>query len=142
MLRTKEYVFIVDTEKKTQIIPVYWAYCYAIFYFMLFREMVMEQGRQQLADLASPIKTDQVTRFNICRSVLWEGVRRGVAKKSFSPQSTIIVKFLDDDGTSEEAVDQGGPRREMLQLAVNYLKEDSHLFVGEDEKHLTCIQSG
>ena len=102
----------------------------------------MERGVQQLAELASTVKPDEVSRFNICRSVLWEGIRRGLLKRSFSATSTILVKFLDDDGTSEEAVDQGGPRREMLQLAVNYLKQDSPLFVGTGEKHLTYIQSG
>jgi len=34
------------------------------------------------------------------------------------------VQFTDDAGISEGAVDEGGPRREFLQLLMSHLAED------------------
>jgi len=35
------------------------------------------------------------------------------------------VKFTDDIGVSEGAVDEGGPRREFLQLLMDFMASDS-----------------
>lgn len=102
----------------------------------------MQRGRDKLSDMANAIQGDKVTRFNISRAYIWEGIRRAILKKSFVATSTVLVKFMDDIGVSEEAVDQGGPRRELLQLAIHFLKHDSQLFVGSTEKFLSLTQSG
>ena len=64
-----------------------------------------------LEQLASKINSDKISKFNISRSNLWEGALRGLKRKSFSPDNKVSVKFTDDSGTSEGAVDLGGPKR-------------------------------
>ena len=49
--------------------------------------------------------------INISRSNLWESAVRGFNRKSFSPTKKISVKFMDDIGQPEGAIDAGGPRR-------------------------------
>ena len=53
------------------------------------------------------------------------------------------VKFTDDADISEGAVDEGGPRREFLQLLMSHLAEASPLFVGPSHaKNLNCLSAG
>ena len=60
---------------------------------------------------------------------MWEGAKRGLARKSFSPSNNISVKFSDDQGSAEGAVDLGGPTREFLTLVIEWLAS-SQLFCG------------
>ena len=60
---------------------------------------------QEIQELASKINSDKISKFNISRSNLWEGALRGLKRKSFSPDNKVSVKFTDDSGTSEGAVD-------------------------------------
>lgn len=54
----------------------------------------------------------------------------------------MVVKFTDDAGCSEEAVDTGGPKREFLTLLMDHLK-DRHIFDGPSiRKYLTCDMTG
>jgi len=88
-------------------------------------------------------QTQPPTQFNINRSHVWEGVRRAVLRSSYTALKTISVKFTDDIGTAEGAVDEGGPRREMLQLTMEHLRNTSCLFAGpSDHKHLNPLQHG
>lgn len=48
----------------------------------------------------------------------------------------ISVKFADDDGNSEGAVDAGGPRREFLRLLVKAANEQSGLFYGKVDQRV------
>ena len=69
-----------------------------------------------LEQLALKINEDKISKFNISRSHLWEGALRGLERKSFSPDNKVSVKFTDDSGTSEGAIDLGGPKREFFTL--------------------------
>jgi len=52
------------------------------------------------------------------------------------------IKFTDDIGISEVAVDEGGPRREFLQLIMDYLST-CPMFAGCDTaKHLNLLHAG
>ena len=44
------------------------------------------------------------------------------------------MKFADDMGTSEGAVDQGGPTREFLRLAVKEMYDTSGIFKGIEKQ--------
>lgn len=91
-----------------------------------------------LRNLAAVINLDEISKFNISRSNLWESAFRGFNRKSFSPTKKISVKFMDDMGQSEGAIDASGPRREFLTLVLEYIRS-SPLFVGENNcKFLTC----
>ena len=83
-----------------------------------------------LSDLATAIRDDQVAIFNLSRNHIWDGTKRGLNRKSFSPEKKLSVKFMDDIGQSEGAVDLGGPAREFFTLITEWLV-NSRLFVGD-----------
>ena len=92
-----------------------------------------------LRRLARIINFDEISKFNISRSNLWESAVRGFNRKSFSPTKKISVKFMDDIGQPGGAIDAGGPRREFLTLILEHLR-NSPLFIGKNHsKFLTCL---
>lgn len=92
-----------------------------------------------LHDLAQSVMETK-TKFNITRTNIWDGAKRAFMRHNYSPYHALSVKFTDDIGKSEGAVDNGGPRREFLQLLTEYLATNSPLFTGEtNNKHLTTI---
>jgi len=94
-----------------------------------------------LGQLASSINLEKICKFNISRSNVWEGAVRGLSRKSFCPENKISVKFCDDLGTAEGAVDQGGPKREFFTLALESIM-NSQIFCGsESNKFLSCNAS-
>ena len=48
-----------------------------------------------------------------------------------STRRQFSVKFADDDGNSEGAIDAGGPRREFLRLLIKAANEHAGLFYGK-----------
>ena len=70
---------------------------------------------QQLA--SANIENEKISKFNICRSNICDGIFREMTRKSFSPNKKLSVKFTDDVGLSEGAVDIGGPMREFFTLS-------------------------
>ena len=42
------------------------------------------------------------------------------------------VKFADNEGNSEGAVDVGGPKREFFRMVVKAANEDSGIFIGPE----------
>ena len=80
----------------------------------------LQQSEEPLPDipkkLSGIINLDSILKFNISRSHLWEGAVRGLNRKSFSPCNKVSVKFCDDVGTTEGAVDAGGPKREFFKI--------------------------
>ena len=83
-----------------------------------------------LTNLAKSTSYDQVSIFNISRNHIWDGTKRALNRKSFSPEKKLSVKFMDDIGQSEGAVDLGGPAREFFTLITEWLV-NSRLFFGE-----------
>ena len=97
-----------------------------------------------LSNLAEKMCCDKISIFNISRNRMWEGTRRAMNRKSFSPQNKLSVKFMDDIGQSEGAVDMGGPAREFFTLITEWLV-NSQLFFGEITSKLlslnaTCLE--
>lgn len=89
---------------------------------------------QILRELAEKIDSNSSCKFNINRSCVLDGAMRGFRRLTFNPCNTLSVKFSDNKGTSEEAVDLGGPRREFLRLLMEALSR-SEMFEGH-EGHL------
>ncbi|XP_028314675.1 G2/M phase-specific E3 ubiquitin-protein ligase-like [Gouania willdenowi] len=85
----------------------------------------MEQKQQSVAqiiqNLALQIDCHAVSRFNICRSDIWDGAVRGFKRRTFSEMKDILVKFSDDAGRFEAGIDTGGPKKEFLSLLMNTL---------------------
>ena len=69
--------------------------------------------------------------INVRRKHVWEDASRHLLRKKFDPKAIISVKFADDDGNSEGAIDAGGPRREFLRLLIKAANEHAGLFYGK-----------
>ncbi|XP_078139955.1 G2/M phase-specific E3 ubiquitin-protein ligase [Centroberyx gerrardi] len=96
---------------------------------------------QILSELSDKIDNLQVCKFNINRSAVLDGAIRGFRRLSYDPNKKMSIKFSDDRGTTEEAVDLGGPRREFLHLLMEALAE-SDMFEGpEGHLNLALISS-
>lgn len=87
-----------------------------------------------LDDLAAALTFEKISIFNISRSYIWEGTKRALLRKRYSPKDKIDVKFTDESGNSEGAVDMGGPMREYFTLAIRWI--ESHMFCGAEGKYL------
>ena len=83
-----------------------------------------------LADLAEQISSEKISIFNLSRNHVWDGTKRALNRKSFSPKNRLSVKFTDNIGPSEGAIDMGGPAREFFTLISEWLLS-SQLFFGE-----------
>ena len=91
-----------------------------------------------IAQLACSINLEKISKFNIIRSNVWEGAVRGLFRKSFAPESKVSVKFCDDLGAAEGAIDHGGPKREFFTLVLDAII-NSQIFCGsENAKFLSC----
>ncbi|XP_034534151.1 G2/M phase-specific E3 ubiquitin-protein ligase-like isoform X2 [Notolabrus celidotus] len=95
-------------------------------------EGVMEQ-------ITSQVNNGSTVRFNIIRRNVWDGTTRAMGRSNFSPEKKVDVKFTDDYGASEGAVDNGGPTREFFRLCLNEIKDKIGIFEGPpNAKVLTC----
>ena len=72
-----------------------------------------------LSDLPRGVSENKISKCNICRNDIWESTKTGLTRKSFSPGNKISVRFSDDSGRSEGAVDLGGPTLEFLTLVID-----------------------
>lgn len=75
------------------------------------------------------IDRDQTAYINVRRSAIWSDTCRQLTRKRFSPLHQISVKFADNEGRSEGAVDLGGPKRESLRMVVKTANGDSGIFI-------------
>ncbi|RXN32478.1 G2 M phase-specific E3 ubiquitin- ligase-like protein [Labeo rohita] len=88
--------------------------------------------------IASRVNNDSTVRFNIIRRNVWDE-SRAMGRSNFSPEKKVDVKFTDDYGTSEGAVDNGGPTREFFRLCLHEIKDKIGIFEGpSNAKVLTC----
>lgn len=58
-----------------------------------------------------------------CRSDIWNGAVRGFKRATFSEKKDILVKFSDNEGSFEEGLHTGGPKREFLSLLMKELNK-------------------
>lgn len=90
--------------------------------------------------MALSIDHKSVSRFNVARSNIWDGAVRGFKRGSYSENNDMLVKFTDDAGSFEEGIDTGGPKRELLTLLMNHLK-DRPIFDGPSESRYLVYNS-
>lgn len=89
-----------------------------------------------LQNLQEHINTHKASQFNIYREDPFGCCVRTMRRPGFNPFNRVSVMFSDVEGTSEGAVDEGGPCREMFRLSLSWLK-DSAMFSGTHKKNLT-----
>ena len=85
-----------------------------------------------LQELQGQLNREHSSHINVRRSAIWSDTCRQMSRKKFSPGNNISVKFADNVGTSEGAVDVEGPKREFLRLAVRSANLDSGVFIGPE----------
>ncbi|XP_037548507.1 G2/M phase-specific E3 ubiquitin-protein ligase, partial [Nematolebias whitei] len=93
-----------------------------------------------LEELSQKIDTGMHCKFNINRSKVLDGAMHGFKRVTYNPHFSMNVKFSDDFGKNEEAVDLGGPRREFLRILIDALAM-SPMFEGPDESKNLAMNS-
>lgn len=113
-----------------------------MFKIVFFPRETNVQAHEVIAQLALAIDHKKVSRFNICRSDVWDGAVRGFQRSTYSDNNDMFIKFNDDAGCFEEGLDTGGPRREFLTLLMNHLR-NRPIFDGPPEnRYLVCNSRG
>lgn len=92
-----------------------------------------------LTELAQQVDISNITKFNVIRTKIFDSAKRALNRKKFNPCHKISVKFTDDVGSSEEAVDLGGPKREFLTLLLHSLLYESPLFFGHPHSRFLSL---
>lgn len=80
------------------------------------------------------------SKFNVTRNNPFEGARRAINRKNFKPNEHISVRFADDFGQSEGAVDSGGPKRELFRLLLKEM-QNTPAFTGDDDAKLFSLNA-
>ncbi|KAK0141462.1 hypothetical protein N1851_021438 [Merluccius polli] len=88
-------------------------------------QMTLERIMEQIS---SRVNNDSTVRFNIIRRSVWGGASRALGRSNFSPEKKVDVKFTDDYGISEGAVDNGGPTQEYFRLCLHEIKDKIGIF--------------
>ena len=70
--------------------------------------------------------------INVRRSQLWADSCRHLKKSKFNPKAEVSIKFADSSGSSEGAIDAGGPRREYFRLLVRAVNLEAGIFCGPE----------
>lgn len=93
--------------------------------------------------IASGVNNDSIVRFNIIRRNVWDGTTRAIGRSNFSPEKKVDVKFTDDYGMSEGAVDNEEPTCEFFRRCLYEIKDKIGIFEGpSNAKVLTCKSKG
>ncbi|KAK0147271.1 hypothetical protein N1851_013312 [Merluccius polli] len=83
-----------------------------------------------MEQISSRVNNDSTVRFNIIRRSVWGGASRALGRSNFSPEKKVDVKFTDDYGISEGAMDNGGPTQEYFRLCLHEIKDKIGIFEG------------
>lgn len=91
---------------------------------------------QILINLQNKINPENITKINVYRKDIFGCCLRALRRKTFNPFNTLHVNFTDIEEKSEGAIDEGGPKREMFRILLNFLSKSS-LFTGERMKYIS-----
>lgn len=90
-------------------------------------------------DFTSCPTTNQI---NVSRDRIFHGSVQAFKRRRFDPAAKLDIVFVDNEGVSEGAVDEGGPSREYFRLLMKAIQQ-SKIFEGpEQKKHLTLDTHG
>ncbi|XP_049926259.1 G2/M phase-specific E3 ubiquitin-protein ligase-like [Epinephelus moara] len=93
-----------------------------------------------VSNLSLKLNTSSCSRFNINRANVWDGALRGFKRSTYDPTYAMMVRFTDDVGQMEEALDTGGPTREFLTLLIDAVKT-RRVFEGKDNAKYLSFDS-
>lgn len=125
------------------LLPLRLVYFFTVFFFVCVCFSDVQSLERILEQIVTRVNNDSTVRFNIIRRNVWDGASRAMGRSNFSPEKKIDVKFTDDYGISEGAVDNGGPTREFFRLCLCEVKDKLGIFEGPpNAKVLTCNSKG
>ena len=58
-----------------------------------------------VTEISQQVDLSNITKFNVVRANLFDSAKRALNRKRFDPCHKVSVKFMDDVGSSEGAVD-------------------------------------
>ena len=89
---------------------------------------------------SSEVDKESLSFINIWRSQVWVDSCRHLRKTKFNPRAAVSIKFADNRGASEgavdAAVDAGGPRREYFRLLVRALNLETGIFCRPEDNRI------
>jgi len=109
---------------------------YNIYYFSTTDKedsIVIKHVIQQHQARVIKSKDDDVQPIRIQRSHVFSDALRQFSKKSFDMEKMLRVQFI-----GQEAVDAGGPRRELFHLLTHEIFTTSKLFYGFSDHVIPC----
>jgi len=84
--------------------------------------------------LADQLELDKPGNLvNVYRGDVLDGTCRAFRRESFNPRRKLFVKF-----SGEKGIDDGGPRRELMRLVVQRIKE-SPIFEGTGDSKMLSL---
>ena len=84
---------------------------------------------------SEPLQTDKANVVNVCRDDVLDGGLRAFARKNFNPANKLSVRFAGEPG-----IDNGGPTRDFLRLAMTAIEE--RYFTPDTPKHIKLKSTG
>ncbi len=105
-------------------------------------EDLVSSTEEILLELGQQINYNLSCRFNINRKNVLDGGFRAFGRKSYDPFRRISVRFSDESGNFEEAVDLGRPRREFLSLLMEEIEKSAMLAGPDGQKNLALDSVG
>ncbi|XP_041960192.1 G2/M phase-specific E3 ubiquitin-protein ligase-like isoform X2 [Alosa sapidissima] len=100
-------------------------------------ESLVKALQNRLPELPPP----RSNTINVVRDDVFNCAERAFKRQRFNPEAPIYVVFVDNDGSVEGAVDQGGPRREFLRLLTRDIQH-SRIFEGPEESRSRALDGG
>jgi hypothetical protein len=89
-----------------------------------------------LIELGSQVDgTGQPNLVNVARSRLLDAACRAFGRLRFNPTHPLSIKFMDDIGQAEGAIDDGGPTQEFFILLLHKF-QDHGMFEGPDDRNI------
>jgi hypothetical protein len=82
-----------------------------------------------VTELAQQVDFSNITKFNVVGTHLFNSAKRALNRKKFDPCHKVSVKFMDDVGSSEGAVDLGGPKHEFSPCYYTVYCMSPHYFL-------------
>ncbi len=79
-------------------------------------------------------------QINVCRDNILNGSIQAFKRLRFDPASKLDIVFVDADGESEGAVDEGGPSREYFRLLMKAIQH-SKIFEGPEPSRLLALDT-
>ena len=95
---------------------------------------------KKLHDAVDVSSTPTANMINVARGSEFDCFNRAVSRKTFNPFRRLDIQFVDVDGATKGAVDNGGPTRKFVRLLLRNVFTGS-LFEGPETGKQLCLST-